>query len=113
MQGCTTMVRFACRLMPLVACLMLAGCSYFDLRKNIPWMPGEDGELERPMKIVAAWTDTIMSHSEERPVRGFGGRLMFYAREDSKPVKVKGSLVVYAFDETGRDPRNVKPDRKF
>jgi hypothetical protein len=90
-----------------------AGCSKFDLRKGIPWTPGADGELERPMKIAASWTDTVMSHGDEVPVRGFGGRLMFYAREDAKPVKVKGSLVVYAFDETGRDPRNVRPNRKF
>lgn len=99
----------------LSACLLLglAGCSKFDLRKGIPWMPGGDGELERPMKIEAVWTDTVMSQAEETPVRGFGGRLMFYAREDAKPVEVKGSLVVYAFDETDRDPRNVRPERKY
>jgi hypothetical protein len=101
------LISLACLLLPL------AGCSTFDLRKGIPWIPGEDGELERPMKIVAVWTDTIMSHGEETPVRGFGGRLMFYHREDGKPVKVQGTLVVYAFDETNRDPRNVRPERKY
>ncbi len=99
----------------LLACLFLplAGCAHFDMRKGIPWIKGEDGELERPMKIVAVWTDTIMSHGEQVPVRGFGGRLMFYPREDGKPVKVEGALVVYAFDETNRDPRNVRPERKY
>ena len=38
------MVRIQHRLVPLIACLMLAGCSHFDLRNGIPWMPGEDGE---------------------------------------------------------------------
>ena len=28
-------------------------------------------------------------------------------------MKGRGSLVVYAFDETDRDPANMKPDRKF
>jgi hypothetical protein len=93
--------------------LALAGCSKFDLREGIPWTPGADGELERPMKIMTVWTDTVMSHGDATPVRGFGGRLLFYAREDGKPVKVKGSLVVYAFDETNRDPRNIRPDRKY
>jgi hypothetical protein len=105
------------RAIPLLlgASLLLAsvGCSKFDLRKGIPWMPGENGELERPMKIIAVWTDTILSQGEETPARGFGGRLMFYSRDDSKPVKVEGSLVVYAFDETNRDPRNVRPERKY
>jgi hypothetical protein len=38
---------------------------------------------------------------------------MFHAREDDKPIKVEGTLVVYAFDETNRDPRNVRPERKY
>lgn len=97
----------------LLAACLLTGCAQFDLRKGIPWIPGEDGELERPMKITAVWTETIMSQGDAPPVRGFGGRLMFYAREDSKPVKVKGSIVVYAFEERNRDPRNVKPDKKY
>jgi hypothetical protein len=108
-----SMNRLRSSLALLCGCLALSGCSKFDLRKGIPWIPGEDGELERPMKIVAVWTDTIMSQGEEKPVRGFGGRLMFYAREDAKPVKVEGSLVVYGFDETNRDPRNVRPERKW
>jgi hypothetical protein len=83
------------------------------MRKAIPWTKGGDGELEQPMKVVCVWTDTIMSHASEVPRRGFGGRLMFYADEEGKPVKVTGSLTVYAFDETDRDPRNVKPDRKY
>lgn len=97
----------------LLACFVVSGCAKFDIRHGIPWVPGGDGELERPMKISAVWTDTIMSHGDETPVRGFGGRLMFYAREDAKPTKVKGSLVVYAFNEHNRDPRNVRPDRKY
>ncbi|HEY2760311.1 MAG TPA: hypothetical protein VGI75_06200, partial [Pirellulales bacterium] len=46
-------------------------------------------------------------------IRGFGGRLYFYGKDPNKPVKVKGSLVVYAFDETNRDPKNVIPDKKY
>jgi hypothetical protein len=96
-----------------MALVIGAGCSHFDLRKPIPWVKGENGELERPMKVVAMWKDTVMTQGDAVAVRGFGGRLMFYADEESKPIKVKGSLVVYAFDETGRDPSNVVPDRKY
>ena len=38
---------------------------------------------------------------------------MFYEGKNEDPVKVEGLLVVYAFDETDRDPANAKPDRKY
>ncbi|MEX2120965.1 MAG: hypothetical protein WD847_15345 [Pirellulales bacterium] len=93
--------------------IALSGCSHFDLRKRIPWGEGEDGQLRRPMKVVSMWTETVMTTAGIPPMRGFGGRLMFYPSDDSKPCKVKGSLVVYAFDETHRDPTNLVPDRKY
>ncbi len=107
------MVTTRLSLIAACVCFVLTGCAHYDLRKGIPWKKGEDGELERPMKIVAVWTDTVMSKGEHAPVRGFGGNILFYAREDSKPVKVKGQLSVYAFDETNRDPRNVRPEKKY
>ncbi|MGC3967664.1 MAG: hypothetical protein QM775_09915 [Pirellulales bacterium] len=79
------------------------GCQKFDMTKAIPWGGGEDGQLERPMKVVAVWTDTVLSQGMAPSTRGFGGRLMFYAAEDGKPVKARGTLTVYAFDETDRD----------
>lgn len=90
-----------------------SGCSHFDLKKNIPWGAGEDGESASPMKVVAVWTDTILNQAGQPSLRGYGGRLMFYASEGGKPIKVRGALVVYAFDETGRDTEHVKPDRKY
>jgi hypothetical protein len=95
-----------------VAIASLVGCSHFDLRRNIPWGEGTLGELEPPGKIVACWTDTVL-HQDGRAVRGFGGRLIFFKRADGDPIKVDGTLVVYAFDETNRDPSNPKPDRKY
>ena len=38
---------------------------------------------------------------------------MFFEAKNDKPVKVDGTLVIYAFDETRRDPSNPKPDRKY
>jgi len=99
--------------MSLVTLTAAVGCSEFDLRKNIPWGAGEEGEMKVPMKVAAIWTDTVLNASGQPSKRGFGGRLMFYAAEGGKPVKVKGSLVVYAFDERLRDPTNVRPDRKY
>jgi len=94
---------------------LAAGCTEFnfDLNKGIPWGAGKDGELAAPMKVVAVWTDTVMTQGMAASTRGFGGRLMFYAVDGGKPVKVRGTLIVYAFDETGRDVEATKPDRKY
>jgi len=94
----------------VVSCL---GCSTFDLRNRIPWGEGANGQIKRPMKVVAMWTDAVMQQPSASPMRGFGGRVMFYETDNGKPVKVKGSMVVYAFNETYRDPANSVPDRKY
>ncbi|MDZ4779101.1 MAG: hypothetical protein SGJ19_02475 [Planctomycetia bacterium] len=91
----------------------LVGCADFDLKKNIPWGAGEDGQLERPMKLVANWSETVMTSGASQPIRGFGGRLVYYANEGGKPVKVAGTLTVYAFNETDGFKDNVVPERKF
>jgi hypothetical protein len=96
-----------------VALLAAGGCSKFDLRKNIPWGGGKDGKLTRPMKLIAVWQDTVLHTDGQEAVRGFGGRVWFYGG-DEEPVTVKGSLEVYAFDETGRkDTDTDPPDRKY
>lgn len=96
-----------------LAASLSVGCQKFDMTKAIPWGNGEDGELQRPMKVVAVWTDTVLSQGMAPSTRGFGGRIMFYAVEGGKPVKARGTLTVYAFDETGRDVAASKPDRKY
>ena len=67
----------------------------------------------KPDKIVTLWSDTVLTQAGRPPVRGFGGRLMFYEGKKEDPVKVEGTLVVYAFDETNREANNAKPDRKY
>jgi hypothetical protein len=88
------------------------GCSSWTKSKQSwPWDTSKPAEL--PSKVVAMWADTVLYQPNQTPRRGFGGRLMFYKEGEDSPVKVNGSLVIYAFDETDRDPDNVKPDRKY
>jgi hypothetical protein len=97
----------------LAAAILVTGCAKFDLRKNIPWGEGRDGRIEQPMRLEAAWVDTVLSKPDKAPMRGFGGRLYFFGPNNSQEsVKVDGTLVIYAFNETNRDPGNVVPDRK-
>jgi hypothetical protein len=97
----------------LAAAVTLSGCAKFDLRKNIPWGEGLDGRIEQPMRVEAVWVDTILTKPDQKPIRGFGGRLYFFGPNNSQEsTKVEGTLVIYGFEETNRDPTNVVPDRK-
>ncbi len=92
--------------------LAMTGCASFDMSKRIPWGQNDDAIDQPPMRVTAIWTDTVMTTAGKTPMRGFGGRVMFYGNGE-EPIKVAGNLVVYAFDETNRDPSNAKPDRKY
>jgi hypothetical protein len=73
----------------------------------------EKPEPETPTRLVATWTETVLNTSGEKPKRGFGGRIAFFTRDTSNPVRVDGQLVVYAFDETSRPSHETHPTRKF
>jgi hypothetical protein len=66
-----------------------------------------------PDRVLASWSDTVMTQAGQTPLRGFGGRLMFFEGKKEKQIKVEGTLVIYAFDETSHDASNTKPDYKF
>jgi hypothetical protein len=91
---------------------LAAGCTQFNISKPNVWPFTGDDPPGTPTKIVASWTDTVFYQPNQVPMRGFGGRLMFYEGDKPEPIKVDGTLSVYVFDETNRDPNNVKPDRK-
>ena len=98
----------------LVALSLANGCAKFDLRKNIPWGEGKDGKIEQPLRVEVVWVDTVLTKPDQKPMRGFGGRLYFFGPNNSQEsVKVDGTLVIYGFDETNRDHSNVTPDRKI
>ncbi|QDT68721.1 hypothetical protein MalM25_16450 [Planctomycetes bacterium MalM25] len=65
-----------------------------------------------PQRIVATWSDTIRQKMGESAERGFGGRLYFYDSEVD-PITVDGRLVIYAFDESNRNPTDHKPTRRY
>ena len=102
-----------------LSCLLILGWivaaaeGAWDLKAWRPWPFHKDDKPGKPDKIVVLWTDTVLTQANQPPRRGFGGRLMFYEGKKEDPIKVEGTLIVYAFDETGRDPNNARPDRKY
>jgi hypothetical protein len=76
------------------------------------WWKKQD-EPQVPNKITPMWTDTVMYQSGIAPLRGFGGRVMFFDGKSDAPIKVEGTLTVYAFDGTSADSSGTIPERKF
>ncbi|HUY93350.1 MAG TPA: hypothetical protein VMV10_31780 [Pirellulales bacterium] len=97
----------------LLALSFVPGCSEFNLRDKWSQLTGETGEFRRPMRVVAIWSDTVLTNPATVPIRGFGARLMFYEGDKDAPIKVSGTLTVYAFDEAGRAKTDARPDRKY
>ena len=91
--------------------LTLCGCQSLNVTKTLPWL-SNDEEYESPVRVANVWTPTIKYQQGRRPKRGFGGRIIFY-NQANQAVRVDGAVVVYAFNETNRDPANAAPDRKY
>lgn len=89
---------------------LAVGCARFDLRRNIPWQEVSDKPVQ---SVVVFWTEALIERRSAPPYRGFGGRVYFYPADMSRPMKVRGTLVVYAFDDNLPPPENLKPVRKF
>ena len=87
-------------MLALLAVVFAPGCQQFDMRRRIPWKPEPHETASQPKKIVAVWADAVQHQPEKAPVRGFGGRIIFYGENSKQPVKVDGELVVYAFDDS-------------
>lgn len=103
------------------ACLLAAclGCQSTKPTKLTKWNPvkalnsdNDEPKLGVPERVVGAWTEAVR-HQANTATRGFGGRLYFYERGTSEPIRVEGRLVVYAFAEDEREPTDNRPTKRY
>ena len=92
------------RLRPVLlwlASFLLAGCATLEMPKALPFAKKDPwkGKHGDPVKMVAVWSDAIYNEAGKPPIRGFGGRLYFYDKNE-KTVPVEGQLIVYGFDDS-------------
>lgn len=106
----TLAVQAGCTVALLV--LAVSGCSRLDVRNAFSW-PGFKPKPQTPSRMVDVWTDTVLHQRGQPGVRGFGGRVMFYAEGKEYPVVVDGALTVFAFDDQDPNPSNTAPAKKF
>jgi hypothetical protein len=113
MNSNTMMIRW---LSLCVLALAVSGCAGADkggdLSERFSWLNREP-KPQQPSSVVLVWTDTVLNTIGQPPVRGFGGRVMFFDHAGGDQVPVNGKLIVYAYDESDGDAVTNVPDRKF
>jgi hypothetical protein len=100
-------------LMLLAAIPLPSGCQFAPKKTPAGWSWTEEEKPVVPERILAIWTDTVLRQPNQPGVRGFGGRVFFYDKEQNDPIEVDGKLVVFVFDADDHNPENQKPLRKY
>lgn len=90
-----------------------SGCQFAPKDMSISWPWKKDETKPLPDRILAVWTDSVLHQPNQAGVRGFGGRVYFYGKENTDPIEVDGSLAVYVFDADDINLNSQKPLRKF
>ncbi|MEZ6131029.1 MAG: hypothetical protein R3C59_20350 [Planctomycetaceae bacterium] len=98
----------ACALL-IVACCV-SGCQSLSLAPR--QLFDDEPEFVTPTKIIPVWSDTVLHQVGSKGQRGCGGRVMFYAGDGKRAVRVDGSLVVYVWNDSENEEQR-KPDRKY
>ena len=99
-----------CKITGLLCLCLVFGCTSLDFSKGIPWLD-TDAVVKQPAKITTLWNHDVLIQVGRKGVRGFGGRIMFHDKDHERPVKVEGTLTVFAFDISDRV--SSVPDRKY
>ena len=98
-------------LLTLCLTMLQAGCTLLTT-SQLPFVGAKKPEFESPRQVVPVWSDTVLHQPDSAATRGFGGRLMFYGQDKHKPIRVEGSLIVYAWDDS-KGSMERAPDRKY
>jgi hypothetical protein len=107
----------------LAVIVMSLGCSLgkgerwkfasWDIRQAVGFGKDDKPAPEIPHRLVSTWSDVVYNRAGQPSQRGFAGRITFLKNGSENPVRVDGQLVVYAFDETGREPFKTEPTKRY
>ena len=85
----------------------------WDVKRSLGMKSDKPPAPQVPQRLIATWVDTTLHTAGQKPQRGFGGRIVFFGPQGEDSVRVEGELVVYAFDETEREPHETQPTRRY
>ncbi|MCA9181443.1 MAG: hypothetical protein KDA51_08315 [Planctomycetales bacterium] len=105
--------RLALPLVCLLTLLLSSGCQFTPNTKKMRWPWTKEKPVPQPDRVVAVWTDTVLHQTGQAGVRGFGGRVYFYAQDKTDPIEVDGGLAIYVFDADKLQAHDQRPLRKF
>lgn len=108
----TALQTLACLCFMLFA-ISFCGCQIAPKEKSYKWPWKKDEVKKLPDRILPVWTESVLHQPNQPGVRGFGGRIYFYEKDNTDPIEIDGSLAVYVFDADDIDATSQKPLRKF
>ena len=100
-------------LLCVVSVAFFQGCQFAPKHMHSDWLWKKETTQVTPDRVLPVWTDSVLHQTNQPGIRGFGGRIYFYGKENTDPVEVDGNLAVYVFDADDANPSNQKPLRKF
>ena len=117
MPGLHSQARSSCcwilRLLCFSALLNALGCQFAPIKSTSDWPWKNVKTRTIPDRILPVWTDSVLHQPGQTGIRGFGGRVYFYGKQNSAPVEVDGNFAVYVFDADDNTIAEQKPLRKF
>jgi hypothetical protein len=90
-----------------------SGCQIAPKDKPFKWPWKKEQAKPLPDRSLPVWTDSVLHQPNQPGVRGFGGRIYFYAKDNTDPIEIDGSLAVYVFDADDVNINSQKPLRKY
>ncbi len=113
-------------LLVLMATVLTTGCTAF--KPAMPTLPSifkgdgqesksvadqqEEVSFGQPEKMLVVWKDSVRTEPGKPAMRGFGGRIFLYDQA-GQPIRAKGELVIYGFDDSVKDRQGSKADQKI
>jgi hypothetical protein len=129
--------RFAAALLTAVGLAVgAAGCLGLDVASTFRW-PGSKTEQPLPARMTIAWKNDLQKKAGKNMLRGFAGKVQFFAADRPKPadkdkekekkdkdagnkpevipkgIPADGTLTVYAFEETPDGKEGTGPSKKY
>jgi hypothetical protein len=108
--------------------LSAAGCLGLDVAGTFRW-PGAKSEQPLAARMTVAWKNDIQKKAGKNMLRGFEGKVQFFAADPPKPsgkdpakvsppvnpkgIPAEGTLTVYAFEETPDGKEGAGPSKKY